>query len=298
MPNITIKESDLTNPGSLNVTSNVVYVPGLATKVPKNFNTLEPRLYSDLAIFQADFGDKVPIVKKDATDSDPKTFDTGYIYAVELLRLGMPVLFDCLVNKSVVVGVTDTGRIDISGVTGKKLTLSQIAGAATNALSNEALKDKGLYNIKFVTNGGYVDANTNEKARELASARMDCCAILDILKGKTIEEDIKSALEDSTALRNIGLPKFDIDKSKYSAAFAPWGTYAPPCISNYATGSYDSNSKAEYYPSIVKLPASFGYLLAAANSFKAGAANWSAIAGATRGNIPYLISLDEYYTES
>lgn len=297
MPNITIKESDLTNPGSLNVTSNVVYVPGLATKVPKNFNTLEPRLYSDLAIFQADFGDKVPIVKKDATDSDPKTFDTGYIYAVELLRLGMPVLFDCLVNKSVVVGVTDTGRIDISGVTGKKLTLSQIAGAATNALSNEALKDKGLYNIKFVTNGGYVDANTNEKVRELASNRMDCCAILDILKGTTIK-DITTALTDTTKLEDIGLPDPSIDASKYSAAFAPWGTYAPPCVSNYPTGLQDSSGKAEYYPSIVKLPASFGYLLAAANSFKAGAANWSAIAGATRGNIPYLISLDEYYTES
>ena len=298
MPNITIKESDLTNPGSLNVTSNVVYVPGLATKVPKNFNTLEPRLYSDLAIFQADFGDKVPIVKKDATTKATETFDTGYIYAVELLRLGMPVLFDCLVNKSVVVGVTDTGRIDISGVTGKMLTLSQIAGAATNALSNEALKDKGLYNIKFVTNGGYVNSNINAKARALASARMDCCAILDLLESKTIE-DIKSALADTKTLGNIGLPDPSIDASKYSAAFAPWGTYAPPCISNYATVSYDSKTgKAEYYSSEINLPASFGYLLAAANSFKAGAANWSAIAGATRGNIPYLISLEEYYTES
>lgn len=116
MPNITIKESDLTNPGSLNVTSNIVYVPGLATKVPKNFNSLEPRLYSDLAMFQADFGNKVPIVNIDNTANASKTFDTGYIYAAELLRLGMPVLFDCLIGKSTKVGEKDTSLIDISMV--------------------------------------------------------------------------------------------------------------------------------------------------------------------------------------
>lgn len=302
MPNITIKEDDLTNPGSLNVTSNIVYVPGLATKVPKNFNTLEPRLYSDLAMFQADFGNKVPIVTIDNTANASKTFDTGYIYAAELLRLGMPVLFDCLIGKSTKVDEKDTSLIDISMVTNHKLNIGQLPAAAINALSNEALKDKGLYNIKFITTGGYVGSRTNAQARELASARMDCCAILDILKGKTIEEDIKSALADTKTLGNIGLPQPDpnpdTDTSKYTAAFAPWGTYAPPCISNYATGSYDKDGKAEYYSSEIKLPASFGYLLAAANSFKAGAANWSAIAGAIRGNIPYLISLDEYYTES
>ena len=297
MPNITIKESDLTNPGSLNVTSNIVYVPGLATKVPKNFNTLEPRLYSDLAMFQADFGNKVPIVTIDNTANASKTFDTGYIYAVELLRLGMPVLFDCLISKSTKVGEKDTSLIDISMVTNHKLNIGQLPAAAINALSNEALKDKGLYNIKFITTGGYVGSRTNAQARELASERKDCCAILDIFKDKTID-DITLALEDPTTLKSIGLPQSDIDKSKYSAAFAPWGTYTPPCISNYLIGSYDKDGKAEYYPSIVNLPASFGYLLAAANSFNAGAANWSAIAGAARGNIPYLISLDEYYTES
>ena len=86
--------------------------------------------------------------------------------------------------------------------------------------------------------------------------------------------------------------------SKYSAAFTPWGSYKVPCIQNYVKETSSSaNGKKDYYKDEVELPASFAYLMAAANCFAAGVNNWSAIAGASRGTIPYLQSLNEHYTE-
>ena len=52
MPKITINEIDLTTGGSLNATSNIVYVPGLAEKTPtEGYEFGKPRLYMNLADF-------------------------------------------------------------------------------------------------------------------------------------------------------------------------------------------------------------------------------------------------------
>ena len=106
MPKIAINELDLTSPGLVNESSNLVYVPGLAKRLPSDFNIDKPRLYTSLKAFQYDFGDKVPTIGlgSDVANhpgfSDGKAYDSGYIYATELLRLGVPVLYACVNNAS------------------------------------------------------------------------------------------------------------------------------------------------------------------------------------------------------
>ena len=330
MPKITINEIDLTTGGSLNATSNIVYVPGLAQKLPSDFDINDkPRLYQDLSSFQADFGDKVPRISLGNSASaltapgfgDGLAYDTGYIYATELLRLGMPVLYDCLCSinlsgyayklpgsDSIITGKTkqsipstaiiqyitplDTGNAFSYN---SKNSTDGIVDRIAAAVNKSYLKDKGLYNIKFISNGGYIDNKINIAIEALAVARGDCCAIQDISYAKTYD-NIKDAINNNK-LSDIGLSVTSTPTGKYTAAFTPWGSYKVPCIQNYIKKDSVGTNKAEYYPSEVELPASFAYLMAAANCFATGVNNWSAVAGASRGTIPYLKSLKERYTE-
>ena len=294
MPKITIKEIDLTSGGSLNATSNIVYVPGLAEKTPtEGYEFGKPRLYTNLLDFQKDFGTKVPIIKQMTADGLPafdlgKAYDPGFIYATELLRLGMPVLFDCL------IGSTDVNaKITAGDMT---TTFTKIKAALKIRLGDEALRDKGLYNIKFISTGGYADGDVNSWIVNLAEARGDCCAIQDLQKNITYDK-LSTAIK-ANKLADIKLFVKGSPTGKYTAAFTPWGSYKVPCIQNYIKETTSSaNGKREYYSDVVELPASFAYLIAAANCFATGVNNWSAIAGASRGTIPYLQHLNEHYTE-
>ena len=294
MPKITINEIDLTTGGSLNATSNIVYVPGLAEKLPEDYEFGKPRLYETLSDFQTDFGTKVPIIKEKTSsglsffDGD-KAYDPGFIYATELLRLGMPVLFDCLLNSP------DTTKKIVLG--DSTVLSSKVIEVLDTRLKDASLRDKGLYNIKFISTGGYAHSQINASINALAEARNDCCAIQYIVRATTFDA-ISKATANPTALSNIKLSVSRSPAGKCSAAFIPWGIYEVPCIQNYIDNSKTTlDGKYGYYPNTVELPASFGYLMAAANCFATGLNNWAAIAGASRGTIPYLKSLNEHYTE-
>lgn len=180
MPHINITEVDLTSPGLVDETSNVVYVPGLAKMLPSNFEKYKPRLYTSLRAFQADFGDKVPTIGLGTNASghpsfqdEYKAFDTGYIYATELLRLGCPVLYDCMNNLPVDESsrkyfyngkIKDTKPDDNTHY--NILTADDLMYMRDEFVKEvlkddyiNALKDKGLYSIKFVSNGGYPELN-------------------------------------------------------------------------------------------------------------------------------------------
>lgn len=329
MPTINITEVDLTNPGSLNVTSNVVYVPGLAKILPPDFDVNnKPRLYQDLSSFQADFGNKVPRIGLGTHVNDVPGFgngfayDTGYIYATELLRLGMPVLYDCLcaINQSgyaYKVPGSDSDTIEKGKLKDQvpdnaiiqyieprdeatDFDYAGIVGRIETALAQPYLKDKGLYNIKFISNGGYAQSDINASMKDLAADRQDCCAILDF----PYKHSIDTIVHSMNNLAAVGMPTIDLT-AKYCAAFTPWATYAPPCIQNYFKTNDEgkpetdpTTNKYVYYPSMYELPASFGYLMAAATCFKVGVNNWAAIAGAARGPVPFLQSVKDEITEA
>ena len=95
MANIKISEQDLTSAGSTNTTENYAYVPGYAIMGPIN----EPTVCETLSDFQRIFG-SVPYRFKNQQSYQTITFaqandyEKSYIYASELLRAGLPIVFE------------------------------------------------------------------------------------------------------------------------------------------------------------------------------------------------------------
>ena len=98
MASIKITERDLTTPGTASVNTNVAYVPGYAVMGPVN----EPILCSTVTEFKQIFG-IVPYKFEQNETLGNSTyrigdFEKSYIYALELLRAGMPILFERIPN--------------------------------------------------------------------------------------------------------------------------------------------------------------------------------------------------------
>lgn len=282
MPKITITEKDLTSPGMLNATSNTVYVPGYSTKVPAilvRSSTKIPLLYDSLSAFQADFGDSPATLK---TTENALVYDTGYIYAAELLRLGVPVLYDCYVN--IEQSGTSTGTETHYTQKSYDVKVTDVAGYILNRFVNskDLLCDKGAYNFKFICSGGYVQSKESYDIgiamASIAATRTDCVALIDHSKSITANSFI-----GQNGLTN--LPAISEEQSKYSTMFTPWAIYTPPAIAN---AEYDSNP--DLSTTTIELPASFGYLLAFASAIKSNP-SWLAMAGAQRGIVPYIQDL-------
>lgn len=106
MANILIKETDLTTAGSSSVTDNVVYVPGYAIMGPTN----EPTLCSTLSEFQKIFGNapykfkssqSIGIQGSQETYAQQGEYEKSYLYAAEILKAGLPVLFERVTTSDV-----------------------------------------------------------------------------------------------------------------------------------------------------------------------------------------------------
>ena len=99
MSKITISEKDLTISNEVDVASNVVFVPGITSSIAED----KPTLFTSVSQFTQKYG-TTPY--KFASDQvvDGKTvvsaneYEKSYIYAIELLNVGIPVLFQNVVN--------------------------------------------------------------------------------------------------------------------------------------------------------------------------------------------------------
>jgi hypothetical protein len=147
MPSITINERDITSPGTLNVTTNTVYIPGYSNMGPVN----TPILCETLDVFQSIFGSEpykfrtaqdwpeatrnttgVPVTNGGTTTyvgfpaNTANTaintatmgkfyveheFEKSYIMATELLKLGLPVLYERKLAKDDIADWTSTATI-------------------------------------------------------------------------------------------------------------------------------------------------------------------------------------------
>ena len=136
------------------------------------------------------------------------------------------------------------------------------ADASTSTLFSD-LEDKSLFDIRFVTNGGYgwcsivdksvVKPNSITNAINVAKNRGDCIALIDFAKDIKAKDLLVDGI-DLSAIRTKTTP------ANY-AAFIPWVTYDGVC-----------------------LPASAGYLEAFGKQTKNNP-NWFATAGFIRGII-------------
>ena len=286
MPSINIIEQDLTTGGGRSTNLNVVYVPGfmsidtntgedetpvgawpiiknaaneLVADTSKAAPARTPILCSNVAEFETYFG-KAPARFSDLASGDFDDFDKSYLYAKELLNLGLPVLYESMNS------VTETNQsLD-------KSTIYKAFSGDDNGNLFTALEDKGTYQFKYLTSGGYPLLTNKLYTKAVASAvnRGDCIVLIDH------EQDTKDlkAMYD-----NICTDAANLNGADCCAMFTPWVnincvTYNPP--------------KADITKnSTFSMPPSFAYLSALAKSIKTNA-SWLAVAGATRGQIPNL----------
>lgn len=151
----------------------------------------------------------------------------------------------------------------------------------TSIIDECKLVDKDQYNIKYITSGGYpvYEYNGNSIVNQmtaLAKQRGDCIALIDHtnIPGR----DLLGSDSLIYAVQNNIVPS---SEAVYSSMFTPWGRYS--VSASYGTDIDLSEG--------INLPASFAYLMCLANSI-ANNPSWYSIAGASRGRVPHLMSVD------
>lgn len=166
--------------------------------------------------------------------------------------------------KTVKIDITDEEKFVLAPATNIKLTGGEDADDTEVRkqipLVYADLEDKLVYDVKFLTSGGYVDATSNDTPIanamvSLAETRGDCIAILDI---------------------PIGLPKEEVTtffatfNSSYATTYAPW----------QYTRLKDKTEKW--------MAPSFIFLYTLAKSLNSGNTLWSPPAGVKRASVPEI----------
>jgi len=188
----------------------------------------------------------------------PKTLETvkdkSYIMAYELLKAGLYVLYE-------------VPAISL-GATVAVATLDEMETALQQAGFWSRLQDKGLYDIRFLTSGAYSISNTTviNTMIGIADTRGDAIVLVDHAENLATKSEVQTYFD--------GIGTTAGAKAKFSAGFTPW-IY----ITSELIVSPQSNT----------MPGSFGYLLAFAQSV-ANNPSWLAVAGASRGRIPSIVS--------
>lgn len=253
MPKITINELDYTSGGAYLANENVVYIPGFSSK-----ETLEDALGNSLVgvptlcTTEEEFVETFGATPRQniATDVEDKSF----VMAYELLKLGMHVLYEVPATEvGGAVAVTTLAEIEAS----LKLT-----GFWTR------LKDRGLYDIRFITSGAYGKGDSAVIADMLtvasSSGRGDSVALIDHASTLTTKSDVQTFFNTSLSGSTQG---------KFGAGFTPWV--------HIASSAFVQENNL--------LPGSYAYLAAFALSVQTNP-SWLAIAGASRGRIPGLVA--------
>ena len=134
-----------------------------------------------------------------------------------------------------------------------------------------ALEDKNLYNVRFLTTGGY--AIPTQDMISCAANRGDCVALID---HKKLEEYSVASVRAEIEKLKRATSKRQTDALSFAAAFTPWFT---------AELSDENGESIEK-----EVPASFGYLFAYARSVQSNPL-WKAAAGVSRGVINELVDV-------
>lgn len=155
-------------------------------------------------------------------------------------------------------------------------------GEIFDTSDTEGLVDNGTYSVKYLTTGGYPvyeynDGEIVDKMVNFAYTRGDCVAFID--HTDNIDRDPNIDHKNSVYYTVTEDTSFSAH-GDFATMFTPWATY------NRLTTDKDKNSKhtVDQFKTTVRMPASFAYLTALADSIKTNA-NWLAIAGSARGTV-------------
>ena len=251
---INITEVDKTTPSGTGVSTDVVYIPGLAKTGDVN-KPIKLESEADLVKYFGD-GPVAFTVEGSGEYADygiDYDVDLSYIYAKELLRQGIAVVYE---------RVTDTNTVE---------AIYTAFEADDDVIGLNKLTDVGEYEIKFITSGAYPVYNGDDftlvnKLVSIAATRGDAVAVVD--HTSDIDADFYDTIKST-----------EIEDGEYGVMFTTFGSYDLP------------------YSGKQTMPASFGYLMAFAKSVKTNA-NYLAVAGTARGQVPYLTSITPNITNS
>lgn len=229
MPKVTIKEVDLTSPGSPEYDDNIVLIPGECTGSKQTEEGFEA-IYKDADTFYTEI-----------IGVNIATASMNQRMAYELLKLGMTVHY---------------------------VVIESAADMDDDFWSKYS--DKGLYNIRFFTLGGFYNKSLTEKMIACACLRGDAIALVDVPSSDadSLEDYIDSLEVDVSAYT-------DENPFKYAAAFGPHFKYDGN-DTNWINGS-------------------FAYLACFAKHSKRFS-DWFAMAGSVRGVLPFTgVSVSQSY---
>lgn len=289
MPKIRINEHDMTGVVQKSPISNIIYIPiltdeavpltdkGKVVSICYSRKELENRIGSHL-------------VKKIALPSTPSETDVAatkesielakksrvmYNIATRLIDLGFPVLVE---------GVAATEKT-ITVTVDKKTETAKVKEVAIPTDSISLLKDKSLFDIRFLTSG--IDVVNNANLIGVADARQDCIALINLDETATDFDYTVATIRT----------EFVKKPSAYAAGFTPWFySEHPTLIKGVENLTTVSDKPATEEAEEVAIPAAYGYLFAYGRMLANNAAEWQAVAGPERGIIPELS--DVFYTYS
>lgn len=293
MPKITINEIDMTNTFVASDLNRVVVVPGLVGEGGSlAYEAGTPTLCKTVGEFQSVFGTSpykfkaIPGSGEPAQGGVPASYDKGWIVANSLLNLGMQVLY---------IGYWGGG----SGITDKADNFAEYL----QAQNFSALKDRSIYDFRFLTLGGYntIPENSTYGAEdkslnivEVAKARKDCIALVDC---KSTNTTYDAVMEDFNKDNTDAIPYKAISETwedTFVAAFAPWCTFN---LSEFGLAPISSGEEPNATEvTTIDLPGSIVYLFAFAQSIQ-NYPTWYAAAGSVRGVSPYAYAPKEIYGE-
>lgn len=306
MPKITIKEIDMTNTLVAGDLNRVVVVPGLvgvfgleSDEEAPAYEAGTPTLCRTVGEFQNVFGTSpyefvaIPGSKEPAQEAVPASYDKGWIVANSLLNLGMQVLY---------IGFNE-GDTKIFG--GETPTASKFE-EFLQGYDFSALKDRSIYDFRFLTLGGYNTIPENStygygaedkslNIVEVAKARKDCIALVDC---KSTSTTYDAVMKNFNNTNTDAIPYKALEKAEWEdtfvAAFAPWCTFN---LSEFGLAPIppgkEPNAKEV---TTIDLPGSIVYLFAFAQSIQ-NYPTWYAAAGSVRGVSPYAYAPKAIYGE-
>ena len=291
MPKIRINEYDMTGVIQKSPISNIIYIPiltdeavpltdkGKVVSICYSRNELKNRIEShlvkktELPSTQGTPSETAVAATKESIELAKKS-RVMYNIATRLIDLGFPVLVE---------GVTATKKT-ITVDKEKKETV-EVKEVAIPTDSINLLKDKSLFDIRFLTSG--IDVVNNANLIGVANERQDCIALINL-------DETAAGFDYKVATIR---KEFEKNSSVYAAGFTPWFYSEHPTlikgVENLTeVASKPSTEEAEK----VAIPAAYGYLFAYGRMLANNAAEWQAVAGPERGIIPELS--DVCYTYS
>ena len=297
MPKIRINEHDMTGVIQKSPISNIIYIPiltdeavpltdkGKVVSICYSRKELENRIGSHLvkktalpstpsesATVKAAEGTTVKAEDVKESIEWAKKSRVMYNIATRLIDLGFPVLVE---------GVAATEKT----ITVDEKTVKKVKEVAIPTDSINLLKDKSLFDIRFLTSG--IDVVNNESLIGVADERQDCIALINL-------DETATDFDYKVATIRAG---FEKNPSVYAAGFTPWFySEHPTLIKGVEDLTTVSDKPATKEAEEVAIPAAYGYLFAYGRMLANNAAEWQAVAGPERGIIPELS--DVFYTYS